>query len=443
MSGSAEMAYRPIKVLTLDLPASAPPAIEAGRGYAAVRVLLRWRGLPIGYVTVPVGAAPLTFRTAALAPFMPRFLAHALRGALAAAGEAAGEDRRATPGLDALFDEPVAARPRPSVTVAVCTRDRVDSLRTCLAALERVRYHGPLDLLVVDNAPRTDATERLVRDGHPRIRYAREPRPGLDWARNRAIAESTSEILAYTDDDVVVHPGWVTALATLFAGAPDVTAVTGLVVPHELETEAQWLFERYGGFGRGFDRVWYRAADTRALAPEHGLTGKFGTGANMAYRRAVLERLGGFDPALDVGTVTNGGGDLEMFFRVLKAGGTLVYEPRAIVYHRHRRTYAELREQIRNNGIGFYSYLVRTALAYPDERLAVVRLGLWWFWRWSMRRLLLVLLGRAPIPPGLVLAELVGSLVGLTRYPRARRHAARLAAAPGAGGGRRPSEAAS
>ena len=69
----------------------------------------------------------------------------------------------------------------------------------------------------------------------------------FESARNRAILEAKGEIIAYTDDDVVADPGWIKALATVFAEDPDVMAVTGLVVPFELETEAQVLFERDGG----------------------------------------------------------------------------------------------------------------------------------------------------------------------------------------------------
>src|SRR3954453_20674871 len=130
-------------------------------------------------------------------------------------------------------------------------------------------------------------------------------------------------------------------------------AVTGLVLPYELETAAQLQFEEYGGVGRGVVRRVYpvdQAHGERAVA-EHGGTGKFGTGANMAFRKSVFEEIGLFDPALDVGTVTNGGGDLDMFFRVVRAGHTLAYEPAALVWHRHRRTYRELREQLTNNGI--------------------------------------------------------------------------------------------
>jgi GT2 family glycosyltransferase len=314
------------------------------------------------------------------------------------------------------------------VTVAVCTRDRTAQLAECLAALCQLDY-PTLDLLVIDNAPSSPATAHLVRAGYPQVRYVCEARPGLNWARNRAIAEAQGEIIAYTDDDVVVDRGWVRALAGVFAEEAEVMAVTGLVVPLELETEAQLLFEQYGGFGRGFARQWYRVdhVSGERAATRHGGAGKFGTGANMAYRRSLFERIGGFDPALDVGTVTNGGGDLEMFFRVLKEGHTLVYEPSAIVRHCHRRDYAQLRMQIINNGMGLYAYLVRSALTYRDERWTFIRLGLWWLWRWNIRRLLISFIHRGRFPRDLILAELRGSLVGLGRYQQARRMSAGVA----------------
>ena len=158
----------------------------------------------------------------------------------------------------------------------------------------------------------------------------------------------------------------------------------------------------------------------------HGGAGKFGAGANMAFRRSVFDSIGPFDPALDVGTATNGGGDLEMFFRVLKEGHTLVYEPAAIVRHRHRRTYEELRVQLANNGVGFYAYLVRSATAYPEDRFAFARLGAWWFWWWSLRRLVASVFRPKRFPRDLILAELRGSLEGLRRYGRAVRDAAAI-----------------
>jgi GT2 family glycosyltransferase len=279
---------------------------------------------------------------------------------------------------------------------------------------------------VVDNAPSDADTRRLVARRYPRFRYVEEPRPGLDWARNRAVLESRGEIVAFTDDDVSVDRGWVRALATRFLCEPEAAAITGLVVPDEIDVPAQSLFEDYGGFGRGFRRRYFQvdAAGGESAAGRHGGAGKFGTGANMAFRRSLFESAGGFDPALDVGTPANGGGDLEMFYRVLKAGHLLVYEPAAIVRHRHRRDYAALRAQLANNGIGFYAYLAHGARQHPDDRWAFRRLALWWFWRWNVRRLLIACVRRNWFPRDLILAELCGSLAGPRRYRLARRQAA-------------------
>jgi hypothetical protein len=129
--------------------------------------------------------------------------------------------------------------------------------------------------------------------------------------------------------------------------------------------------------------------------------------------------LGSFDPCLGAGTVCRGGDDLDLLFRVLKAGHALVYEPRALVRHRHRSDLAELQRQIADHGVGFSAYLVRTGLAYPDERFGLARLEAWWWAKLLYRAL------RPRMPPAeamrrLALAELRGSLAGLQRYQRAR-----------------------
>jgi GT2 family glycosyltransferase len=315
---------------------------------------------------------------------------------------------------------PVYSGPLPTVTVAVCTRDRTADLKRCLDFLTLVNYPG-LEIVVVDNAPSDESTERLVHD-YPYIRYVREPRPGLDWARNRAILEARGEIIAYTDDDVVVDPAWVSSLAAVFAQEPEAMAVTGLVIPYELETEAQVLFEEVGGFGRGFRRKWYRAGDAKntQIARLHGGAGKVGTGANMAYRRNLFNHIGFFDPALDMGTPTNGGGDLNMFFRVIKEGHTLVYEPSAIVRHVHRRDPEALQSQMFSWGTGFSSYVISSSLAYPHETVGFIRLGLRWFLERSVRRFSISLVRQSLSIKSLVIAESWGFLTGVLRYFRAR-----------------------
>jgi GT2 family glycosyltransferase len=314
----------------------------------------------------------------------------------------------------------------PSITAVVCTRDRTDDLSFCLDALTNLNY-PKLDLLVVDNAPSNDATQELVRENYPEVRYVREPRPGLDWARNRAILEAQGEIIAFTDDDVVADKEWINALARIFIENPEVMAVTGLVIPYELETRAQIFFEMYGGFGRGFKRKWYHSGNRGINKNSFHLgAGIFGTGANMAYRRCLFNEIGGFDPALDVGTVTNGGGDLEMFFRVLHEGHVLVYEPEAVVQHRHRRKYENLKSQLTNHGIGLYAYFVRSALAYPAARLPFIRFGLRWLFRGHIRPLMISFLMPNRYPRELMSAEFRGSFIGPHRYYKARRMAAKI-----------------
>ena len=403
--------------IDLDIPLPAVPPCTHGEQW----VLVRLHGRPLGMVYPPKGGCD------------PAELARIIldQQGWSIALHLAGDDPGSASAVTdlALIPRTCPRTPRwpaLSVTVAVCTRNRAAQLADCLDALDALDYPSHLlDIVVVDNAPADGSTRDAVAR-HPRLRYIREPRPGLDWARNAAIRASSSDIVAYTDDDVVVDRGWVRALAAAFAEEPHAMCVTGLVVPDELDTRAQVLFEKYGGFGRGFQRCVYRV-DVEAgqsAAGMYGGTGRFGTGANMAFRRALFSAEGMFDPALDVGTPSNGGGDLEMFFRVLKAGHALVYEPAALVRHRHRRTYGELRTQIANNGIGFYAYLVRTSQAYPEDRGAILRLGVWWLWWWNIRRVLKAIVRPGPLPLDLMLAELKGSFVGLRRYAAARRHAA-------------------
>ncbi|MGF1482218.1 MAG: glycosyltransferase [Cyanophyceae cyanobacterium] len=412
----------PLKIVDIEL--SRPlVTIENLDGYMGVQGLVRLHNVPVGTVKAPIVngcCLATTLKKLILAEHSWTIIKQLLENGLGAALKP--EELR----LENLWTVPPPeyTEDYPLVTVAVCTRDRSSDLALCLESLEQLDYPH-LDILVVDNAPTNDATKKLV-PNFPAVRYVCEPRPGLNWARNRAILEAKGDIIAYTDDDVVVDPGWVKALAQIFAENPEVMAVTGLVVPYELETEAQVLFEKYGGFGRGFERQWYRVG--RGQMPWQLLgTGQFGTGANMAYRRCVFTEIGVFDPALDVGTVTNGCGDLEMFLRVLKGGHTLVYEPRAVIRHRHRREYTRLRSQITNNGIGLYAYFVCGALAYREERLSFVKIGLWWLLYWHLRRLWITLKHPTQLPRDLVVAELKGVFIGLTRYPKARRNAAHIA----------------
>ena len=147
------------------------------------------------------------------------------------------------------------------------------------------------------------------------------------------------------------------------------------MVPLELETPAQILFEQSGsGLDRGYAPLTFERAGrfrVRRRDEQSGqsevrslyLTGEFGLGANMAFRTAVLQASGGFDQALGPGTPTRSGEDLAMFLELLMAGHQLGYEPTAIIEHQHRTTMADLDRQIYGYGIGFTAMLTAVALA--------------------------------------------------------------------------------
>jgi GT2 family glycosyltransferase len=237
--------------------------------------------------------------------------------------------------------------------------------------------------------------------------------------------------VAYLDDDVVVDRGWLDGLEEAVAEHPDAASVTGLVLPFELATDAQITFERRGGFGRGCRKQRF----VGPAGPDNPLfplgAGIFGAGCNMVLRTAAVRALGGFDDALDTGPPLPGGGDLDIWSRLARSGHALVYEPRLLVFHRHRPDRTSLRRQYWSWGEGFMAYLTKTARVDPAQRGKAARLAAWWL-RYELRTVAAGLAGRSGLPADLALAELVGGLVGLGgSYGRSQRRVAGIRAAHG------------
>ncbi|WP_137988980.1 glycosyltransferase [Streptomyces vilmorinianum] len=260
--------------------------------------------------------------------------------------------------------EPEAVPPRTSVVVA--TRDRADQLARALDSLLD-QDHPDYEILVVDNAPRSSATEELVANKYAgRVTYVREDTPGLAGAHNTGVSQARSAIVAFTDDDVVADPHWLTALTTPFAADPRLGCVTGLILPARLRTPAQILLESHGGFAKGFAPRLYDPLRPPADEPLFPFTaGSFGSGANMAFRTRALTSAGGFDPATGTGTAARGGDDLYAFVAVLSAGFRLRYTADALVWHHHRESWQDLRNQAYGYGAGLTAYLTATLVRRP------------------------------------------------------------------------------
>ncbi|MGH8891125.1 MAG: glycosyltransferase family 2 protein [Acidothermaceae bacterium] len=260
----------------------------------------------------------------------------------------------------------------PEMTVAICTRNRATDLRRALDSLRGQSYQR-FTVLVVDNAPSDDSTRALVmsRPADERIDYVEEPRPGLSWARNRALEVVTTPVIAWLDDDEIADRHWLIETAAAYCQNPDAAAVSGVVVPAELRTLPQLWFEEFGGHskGRGFRPDRFTAADARqpgGQSPLYPLP-PFGVGANMSFDVQQLRAIGGFDNALGAGTLTQGGEDTLAFSQLLLAGGVIVYAPASVTRHFHRPDYAGLTHQMRGYGIGLTAYY--TSLLRSNWRL--------------------------------------------------------------------------
>jgi len=199
-----------------------------------------------------------------------------------------------------------------------------------------------------------------------------------------------------------------------FSGAR-VGAVTGIALPYELETNAQELFERYGGFNRG---TFPKTFDYKTIPP--AAAGIVGAGANMAIRRELILRMRLFDKELDAGTVSKTGGDTYAFYRLLADGYRITYNPDALVWHRHRRDHEHLRDTIYGYGVGAYSFMTRCVVEHRD--LQALRIGATWFTRHHVGEVVRALLRRPDhLPLDIAVAELRGALRGPRAYFQSRR----------------------
>ncbi|MEG4808121.1 glycosyltransferase [Microcoleus sp. F8-D3] len=394
-----------IKVMEIEFAEQINP-IRQLEQYEGVRILVRYRGRPLGWAYVSNN------------PWEQTISAERVRQTIV--DQLGKELVRSTLGEEfGAVSEPVADRDLPPISVVICTRDRTDLLKGALEALLALDYPHR-EIIVIDNAPASSSTAELV--ARLPVSYVKEERPGLDWARNRGIAEARHEIIAFTDDDVRPDRGWLRGIAAAFAD-PEIMAVSGLVAAAELETLPQQQFELiYGGMLQNLDR--HKTDGSKLSVRELLWASKYGVGANMAFRRQIFEAVGNFDVALDVGTATRGGGDIEMFHRILAKGYSTFYEPRAFVWHLHRRSAEALSRQLQDNGRGFGAYVLTCYRNRTVPRWEIWKFAMFqWLGWWLVRRL-----GDPGwLPRKLVVSELLGALDSPFAYRKAQLQAQQLA----------------
>ncbi len=400
--------FAPFKITEFDMSepngdlAGTDP--ETGKVYGAAFCLIRDHGTPVGIATLPLCGT--TIPANELGPLL--------------------EQARAKPHQTAKAK---IVEQLPSARVVIATRDRPEMLANCLDTLLAQAY-PEFEIHVVDSAPATSATRELIAQKYADtdIRYRHEPLPGLGLAHNRGIAGARTDVLAFTDDDVLIDHNWLHVIGTAFGRDRRIGCVTGLILPAELETRAQYWIEAHGGFSKGFAPKLFDLKDHRPQSPLFPYAaGAFGSGANMAFSRAALDAIGGFDPALGAGTIARGGDDLAAFTAVILARFQLAYEPGAIVWHHHRRNEAGIAGQAHGYGVGLGAYLTKTLLDRPQAALAYAT---------GFPAALAHILGSgsekntrlpADYPASLKWAERRGMLAGFAAYFRSRKQVARSA----------------
>jgi glycosyltransferase involved in cell wall biosynthesis len=244
-----------------------------------------------------------------------------------------------------------------TVSVLICTRDRPDTVGQAIESVSSCAYDH-FDVHVMDQST-TDETQRIVESlaerfaGRCTITYHHLDKAGLSRAYNCGIAVSDGEIIACTDDDVIVPSSWLSRIVDAFDADPELGLLYGQVlVPESLKEAA--------ASGTIVPTLW-RDTTRRLHERDHNFM-VWGMGANMAMRRRMLDDVVGFDEALGGGAPLRSSQDFDFSFRVYRAGYAIALDHTVTVDHYGSRTPEQWPATLRNYGIGdgaFYSKHIR------------------------------------------------------------------------------------
>ncbi len=298
----------------------------------------------------------------------------------------------------------------------VATFDRPSALARCLDSLLIQTATRIFEIIVVDNHPQSGLTA-AVAERFPGVRWLREPVAGLSRARNLGIQAARGSVFVTTDDDVIAPPGWLQTLtASLFDGDQSPAATTGNCLPWKVDTEAEALFEAYGGLRHGdqpaeFDLPWINR--WRICFPQ---VWRIGSTANAAFRAALFQpqAVGLFETRLGAGTPAGAWEDLYFFYKILNAGYRIRYLPEAQLQHAHREDLAGFKRQLCAYRRGETAFLTLVLIRHGDWR-ALGQVLLWIpQWRVALLagELLRRLTGRRRFLFGLMWAETLAYFAG-------------------------------
>lgn len=282
-------------------------------------------------------------------------------------------ERRVTAELHEDVQSPAKADQTASLraSVVIPTRNRGALIEETLERLMSVDDCAS-EILIVDQSTDT-ITADVVHELHirdPRVRLVPTSTVGSSAARNIGCATATGDVVAYIDDDCMVEKGWLDAIIAEFQD-PSVAAVFGRLTPYEQE--------KRNGTEVGLKASRERTEYTSPLPPWW-----VGHGGNMAFRRADLLQLGGFDPLLSAGGPLHAGEDTDLAHRLLIRGRKIVYAPAAVAYHKHWKDWRAQKKMERSYGIGAGAQFAKYMRA--GDRWGL-RFFCAWVWQLGVRRI--------------------------------------------------------
>lgn len=247
------------------------------------------------------------------------------------------------------------------LSIVVCTRNRPDLIGECLQALSQ-GGDADTEVLVVDQST-DDATGRIV-SANPGIRRMPTSSVGLSRARNLGIAQSSGEIVAFTDDDCVPAPDWADSIVREFDRSPEISAVYGRSLP--------WTKP-----APGERPVAVKTSTARKVFKGRHNPWDLGHGCNMAFRREVFQSAGTFDEVLGPGGTLRNCDDADFTYRLLRSGFSACYSPDVLVYHKQFRHGEDLWKLERDYGIGAGAFYMKH-LRCHDYYILKLILDRWW-----------------------------------------------------------------
>ena len=286
-----------------------------------------------------------------------------------------------------------ASEARPALSILIPSRDRPEMLARCLASVAAAA--GPDDEIIVIDSASVDAAAVVAAALAAGARLVRCDLPGVCRARNAGWRAARHDLLAFTDDDVVVDAGWADAFARVAAAHPEAAFVSGRIsVPAGQE---------------GGSREVAIKDDPEPAVLTAASTGDLGHSASLLVRGSTLAGVGGWDEALGAGGRFRSAPEVDLYDRVFATGATGRYEPAARAWHDQWRERRDLVRLDLRYGTGLGA---RLAKLVRTDRARARHVLIDSVWRWNRNEMVGAIRHRNKTALLLVIVRSIGTVGG-------------------------------